>query len=252
MTTTMAPDQAASGTPLLAMRNVHAGYGSVPVIRDIDIEVRAGEVVALLGANGSGKTTTILTMAGELTPRSGTVSLVGAPARAPLHRRSRAGLRLITEERSVFMSLSVADNLRLAHRDYHQALDLFPELKPLLRRKAGLLSGGQQQMLALGRALAGECRVLLADELSLGLAPVAVDRLLAAVREAASRGIGVVLVEQNLQRALKVADRAYVLQRGRVTMAGTAKELSARRAEIQATYLTGGGTTSDDAAGNEI
>jgi branched-chain amino acid transport system ATP-binding protein len=231
--------QAAAGTqPVLALKGVHAGYGQVPVIRDITLYVCPGEVVALLGANGSGKTTTILTMAGELVPRTGTISANGVETKAPLYKRSKAGLRLITEERSVFMSLSVADNLRLAHRDFSHALELFPELKPLMKRKAGLLSGGQQQMLALGRALGPDCKVLLADELSLGLAPVAVDRLLTAVRATASRGVGVVLVEQNLERALRIADRAYVLQRGRIVIEGTAAEIRARRAEVQSSYLT--------------
>ncbi len=230
--------QTTDGTqPVLALNGVHAGYGQVPVIRDITMHVCPGEVVALLGANGAGKTTTILTMAGELIPRVGTISADGVETKAPLYKRSKAGLRLITEERSVFMSLSVADNLRLAHRDFSHALELFPELKPLMKRKAGLLSGGEQQMLAMGRALGPDCKVLLADELSLGLSPVAVDRLLAAVRATASRGVGVVLVEQNLERALRIADRAYVLQRGRIVMEGTAAEIGARRAEVQSTYL---------------
>lgn len=241
MSVEMAPVKIAEDT-VLSLRGVHSGYGHVPVIRDIDIEVRAGEVVALLGANGAGKTTTILTMAGELEPSSGSVAFLGARASGPLHRRSRAGLRLVTEERSVFMSLTVADNLRLAGRDHQFALDLFPELEPLLKRRAGLLSGGEQQMLALGRVLGSDCKVLLADELSLGLSPVAVDRMLKAVRIAAARGVGVVLVEQNLRRALSVADRAYVLQRGRVVMQGDASDLAARRAEIQATFLAGQAT----------
>jgi branched-chain amino acid transport system ATP-binding protein len=224
--------------PLISMDCVHAGYGSVSIIRDVSINVYPGEIVALLGANGAGKTTTILTMAGEVHPKQGTVSLHGEVTNASLYKRAKAGLRLITEERSVFMSLNVADNLRLAHRDYSRALDLFPELKPLMKRKAGLLSGGEQQMLALGRALSGDdCSVLLADELSLGLAPVIVDRLFTSVREVASRGVGVVLVEQSLHRALKIADRAYVLRRGRVVVEGTVREIEERKAEVQSAYL---------------
>jgi branched-chain amino acid transport system ATP-binding protein len=224
--------------PILCLEGVCSGYGSVPVLRDVNITVRPGEVVALLGANGAGKTTTILTMAGELQPSEGTVLWDGVATKAPLNKRAKSGLRLITEERSVFMSLSVADNLRLSHRDLGRSLDLFPELKKLMKRKAGLLSGGEQQMLTLGRALGGDkCRVLLADELSLGLAPVIVDRLFTALREVASRGVGVVLVEQSLERALRIADRAYVLQRGRVVMAGTAEEINARRADVQSVYL---------------
>jgi branched-chain amino acid transport system ATP-binding protein len=136
------------------------------------------------------------------------------------------------------MSLSVADNLRLAHRDYSACLELFPELKPLLKRKAGLLSGGEQQMLTLSRALTGGCRVLLADELSLGLSPVATERLLDAVRAAAERGVAVVLVEQQLDRALRVADRAYVLRRGNVVLSGDAAYLAAHQEEIESSYLS--------------
>jgi branched-chain amino acid transport system ATP-binding protein len=220
------------------MDGVYAGYGSVSIIQDVNISVCPGEIVALLGANGAGKTTTILTMAGEVHPMRGTVSLNGEVTKASLSKRAKAGLRLVTEERSVFMSLSVAENLRLAHRDYSRALEYFPELKPLMKRKAGLLSGGEQQMLALGRALSGDdCSVLLADELSLGLAPVIVDRLFTALREVASRHVGVVLVEQSLHRALQVADRAYVLRRGRVVVSGTVEEIQSRKADVQSAYL---------------
>ena len=224
--------------PILRLDGVSAGYGQVPVIRDINLTVYPGEVVALLGANGAGKTTTILTLAGEISPQSGQVYFNGAPTKANLYKRAKAGLRLITEERSVFMSLNVADNLRLAHRDSTRALELFPELKPLISRKAGLLSGGEQQMLVMSRALGGDdCTVLLADELSLGLSPVAVDRLFVALREAANRGVGVLLVEQSMERALRVADRAYVLRRGRVVMEGTVREIWERKSEVHSAYL---------------
>jgi branched-chain amino acid transport system ATP-binding protein len=233
------PESHGSSTePVLRMDGVHAGYGNVPIIQDVSINVYPGEIVALLGSNGAGKTTTILTMAGEVHPKQGTVSFHGQITKANLYKRAKAGLRLITEERSVFMSLNVADNLRLAHRDCSRALELFPELKPLLKRKAGLLSGGEQQMLALGRALSGDdCSLLLADELSLGLAPVIVDRLFTAVREVANRNVGVVLVEQSLHRALKIADRAYVLRRGRIVLQGTVEEIEERKAEVQSAYL---------------
>jgi branched-chain amino acid transport system ATP-binding protein len=230
--------QSSRTEPVLSMDCVHAGYGSVSIIQDVSISVCPGEVVALLGANGAGKTTTILTMAGEVQPKKGTVSLHGEVTKANLHRRAKAGLRLITEERSVFMSLSVAENLRLAHRDYSRALELFPELKHLMKQKAGLLSGGEQQMLALGRALSGDdCSVLLADELSLGLAPVIVDRLFMALREVVSRNVGVLLVEQSLHRALQIADRAYVLRRGRVVLEGSVEEIEERKREVQSAYL---------------
>lgn len=227
-----------SSSPILELDSVSAGYGAVPVIHDVDLRIIAGEVVALLGANGAGKTTTILTMAGEVRPRSGVVRWEGTPINTPLHRRARAGLRLITEERSIFMSLTVADNLRLGHRKIDECLNVFPELAPLMKRKAGLLSGGEQQMLAVARALGGGCRVLLADELSLGLAPLAVNRLLEALRAIADSGAAVVLVEQNLPRAMEVADRAYVMQRGRVVMEGTKAMIQARHSEVESLYLS--------------
>jgi len=198
-------------------------------------------VVALIGANGAGKSTTLLALAGEVPVTSGEVRFEGAAWTGPLHQRARQGLRLITEDRSVFMSLSVADNLRLAHKSLDEPLEIFPELRPLLRRKVGLLSGGEQQMLTLARALAGRTRVLLADELSLGLAPIIVQRLLRAVRTAADRGMGVLLVEQQIRNAFTVADRAYVLRRGRVVLEGPTSDLRERIDEIEASYLAGQG-----------
>src|ERR1700722_64340 len=213
-------------------RALSAGYGDVPIVRDVNMNAKAGEVVALLGANGAGKTTTILAFAGEVRVLSGSVLWNGKEVNSPLNKRARDGLRLITEERSVFMTLTVAENLRLSLKNYQKSLDLFPELEPLLERKAGLLSGGEQQMLTLARALGGGCRGLLVDELSLGLSPVATDRLLIAVRNAAESGTAVILVEQQLDRALKVADRAYVFQRGRVVMEGDAAYISEHREEV--------------------
>jgi branched-chain amino acid transport system ATP-binding protein len=213
------------------------GYGPTPVVRDLDIVVRAGEVVALLGVNGAGKTTTVRALAGELRPISGEVWFRGARTNAPLHQRAKGGLRLITEERSVFMGLSVADNLRLGGQERENCLEIFPELRALLARKAGLLSGGEQQMLTLARSLAANPVVLLADELSLGLAPLVVERLLATVRAAGDRGTGVLLVEQHVRDALDVADRAYVLNHGEVALEGPTSELRGRIEEIEETYL---------------
>jgi branched-chain amino acid transport system ATP-binding protein len=218
---------------------VSAGYGHVPVLTDVSLYVRPGEIVALVGANGVGKTTTLLTLAGEVPLTKGEVRIDGVPTRRSLHRRARAGLRMITEDRAVFMSLNVADNLRLAHKSIDEPLELFPELKPLLNRRVGLLSGGEQQMLTLARALAGEAKILLADELSLGLAPLIVQRLLRSVRAAADRGMAVLLVEQQVRNAFAVADRAYVLRRGRVVLEGTTAELRDRTDELEASYLSG-------------
>jgi branched-chain amino acid transport system ATP-binding protein len=224
--------------PVLEARGVSAGYGPVAVVHDLDLSVSPGEVVALLGVNGAGKTTTVRTLAGELRPTAGQVWFRGKPTTAPLHRRARNGLRLLTEERSVFMGLSVADNLRLGGQDRDRCLELFPELRLLLSRKAGLLSGGEQQMLTLARALAAEPVVLLADELSLGLAPLVFERLLIALRAAADRGTAVLLVEQHVRDALEVSDRAYLLSRGRIVLDGTGAELLDRVEEIESTYLT--------------
>lgn len=225
-------------TALLAADKLSAGYRGMPVVTGLDLEVNAGEVVALLATNGAGKTTTLMTLAGDLPPLAGRVLWKGIPTREPLHRRARGGLALVSEQRWVFMGLSTADNLRLGRGGIDRALELFPELRPHLRRKAGLLSGGQQQLLALSRALATGPEILLADELSLGLSPLIVRRLLRAVREAADRGVGVLLVEQHVRQALAVADRAYILQRGRVAMSGTSRELLDNIDEIERLYLS--------------
>jgi branched-chain amino acid transport system ATP-binding protein len=226
----------------LAAHDLDAGYGAVAAVRGLNLEVAAGEIVALLGANGAGKTTTLMTLAGAIPALGGEVLLAGERARGPLHRRARAGVVLVPEERSVFMGLTVRDNLRVGRGAAQRVLEIFPELRDHLRRKAGMLSGGQQQMLTLGRALAAEPRVLLADELSLGLAPLLVARLLDAVRQAASdRGVAVLLVEQHIRSALEVADRVYVLRRGSVVLEGRAEELRARTDEIEQAYLHGPG-----------
>ena len=227
-------------SPLLECRALAAGYGAVAVVRDLDLRVESGEVVALIGPNGAGKTTTLLTLAGELPVISGEVVFRGQATKAPLFRRARQGMGFVTEERSVFMSLSTEENLRIGRVSRADAIDLFPELEPLMGRTAGLLSGGEQQMLTLARAVARAPRLLLVDELSLGLAPVVVKRLLQTVRRVASeQSTGILLVEQHVRHALEIADRVYVMQRGRVVMSGTAEEVRGRIDEIEATYLSG-------------
>jgi branched-chain amino acid transport system ATP-binding protein len=225
--------------PRIEAAGLSAGYGSVPVIHDVDLHVRPGEVVALMGPNGAGKTTTLLALSGELPHTSGEIRFDGDAATAPLHRRARRGLGYVTEERSVFMTLSARDNLRAGRCDQGRALALFPELRARLAVRAGLLSGGEQQMLTLARALARNPGMLLADELSLGLAPLVVKRLLEAVRAAATEhGAGVLLVEQHVRKVLHYADRVYVMQRGRVVLALSAAEAQARIGEIEDSYLT--------------
>lgn len=211
------------------------------MVRDLDLSVRPGELVVLLGANGAGKTTTLLALSGELPPLAGEVRWAGRATRARLHHRARDGLALVTEGKAVFMRLSVAENLRLGRGSVGAAVDLFPELREHLGRKAGLLSGGQQQMLALARVLAARPRALLVDEMSLGLAPPIVRRLYRAVRRAADEhGLGVLLVEQHARQALAVADRGYLLHRGRLVLAGGSAELTGRIEEIERGYLDGG------------
>jgi branched-chain amino acid transport system ATP-binding protein len=228
----------ATSMPVLQCRGLAAGYDAMPVVRDLDLRVEPGEVVALVGPNGAGKTTTLLTLAGELPPIAGDVSIHGRMVTTPLYRRARLGMRFVTEERSVFMKLTAAENLRVAGVPVADAVAVFPELEPLLGRVAGLLSGGEQQMLTLARAVAAQPRLLLIDELSLGLAPRVVRRLLDTVRRVATeQSTGVLLVEQHVRQAFGIADRAYVMQRGHIVMHGPADEMRGRIDEVEATYL---------------
>jgi branched-chain amino acid transport system ATP-binding protein len=231
---------------LLECRGLAAGYGAVVVVRDVDLRVEAGEVVALIGPNGAGKTTTLLTIAGELPAISGDVVFRGVPTKAPLFRRARRGMGFVTEERSVFMALSAEENLRVAGVSPADAVGVFPDLAPLMGRTAGLLSGGEQQMLTLARAVARDPKLLLVDELSLGLAPLVVKRLLETVRRVATENsTGILMVEQHVRQALHIADRVYVMQRGRIVISGTSEEVRGRIDEVEATYLSDQRTRDD-------
>jgi ABC-type branched-subunit amino acid transport system ATPase component len=224
-------------TAILACRGLEAGYGFVPVVGGVDIEVRRGEITLLAGPNGSGKTTTLMTMAGALRPLAGQVLWEGRATTAPMHRRCRNGLAVLLEGGSVTMSLTVRQNLEIAGVPQDTVVGHFPELRPHLDRRAGLLSGGQQQMLAVGRALARSPKVLLADELSGGLAPRVVSGLLSSLRRAADQGLAVLLVEQHVREALRIADRVHVMRRGRVEWSGPAEQALADPSLIRRSYL---------------
>jgi branched-chain amino acid transport system ATP-binding protein len=230
--------QVGAPPPLLELRAVTAGYGPAAVLHDVELTVNRGEVVALLGTNGAGKTTTLRIAAGILATTSGQVLVDGAAATRGLSRRARSGLSYVPEERGLIRALSVEDNLKCAGVSKEQALRLFPEIEPRLRIRGGLLSGGEQQMLALAIALGRYPKLLLADELSLGLAPMVVTRLLQAVRTAADdAGTGVLLVEQHAKKALRYADRAYLMQRGKVLLSLPAAEMVERLPELESAYL---------------
>ena len=229
--------------PLLRLDALTAGYDGPPVVRDVSLTVDAGEVIAVLGANGAGKSTTLRAISGLLPTATGTVTLAGQPlTKVSAAARARLGIAHVPEGRGVFAGLTVAEHLRLGHRgerlDTALAYQYFPALAQLRDRRAGLLSGGEQQMLALGRALARHPRLLLLDELSLGLAPIIVERLLPIVRDYAERaGCGVLLVEQHVGMALDIADRGYVLSRGAISPGRPAADLRANHALILASYL---------------
>jgi branched-chain amino acid transport system ATP-binding protein len=244
----------------LVLTGLSAGYQQVPVVRELSLEVRPGEVVALLGPNGAGKTTTLEAIAGLNRPLAGTVQLSGEDVSGtPAHLLARRGLALVPEGRALFPGLTVREHLRLAGgrgagaagrggaaagrgkkaaQREEELLEMLPELRKCLGRKAGLLSGGEQQMLAVGRALVTRPRLLLVDEMSLGLAPVIVERLLPVLRRAADElGASVLFVEQHVALALEISDRAYILTHGRIQLEGAAAELRERRDLLAASYL---------------
>ncbi len=228
---------------LIDVRGLHTGYGGIAVVRDMDLQVHAGEVVALLGPNGAGKTTTLLTISGLLRPISGTVTVLGETVEGGKpHRVARRGLAHVAEDRSLFFDLTVQENLRLGLTGdkskraaaYDRAMELFPVLAPLRVQRAGLLSGGEQQMLAMARGLATDPGLLLIDELSMGLAPLIVAELYELVAGIAREGVSILVVEQFARTVLGVADVAVIMQHGRVTAVGAPTELEQ---ELSAAYL---------------
>ncbi len=232
------------GPPALDLEGMSGGWRGVPAVHEIDLTVGRGEMVALLGANGAGKTTTLLTVAGVLAVMGGAVQVDGRPSVADPAAMARRGVALAPQDRGVLAGLTVGEQLRLAagpararRSGVAAALDRFPALRPLVSRRGGLLSGGEQQQLALARAVAARPHLLLVDELSLGLAPVAVGHCLTVLRELANEGVAVLMVEQFAPLALEVADRAYVLHRGRVVLSGDAADLASRPEALESAYL---------------
>jgi branched-chain amino acid transport system ATP-binding protein len=234
---------------ILEARGLTVGYGALAVARELELSVKPGRVMLILGPNGAGKTTTLLTLAGALRPLAGEVSLGGARVTSPLHSRVRQGLAFVPDERGAITRLTVDENLRLGPGDSERAFELFPELRDHRKRRAGLLSGGQQKMLALALALSGKPKVLLCDELSLGLAPRLVDRLLDVVRAAAGDGVGVVLVEQQAHQALDIADDVVLLAHGKIVLGGPISEI---RSELDRVLATGYLAASDPRPGPPV
>jgi branched-chain amino acid transport system ATP-binding protein len=228
---------------VLAIEGLTAGYEDAPVVRGLDLKVDEGEVVALLGANGAGKTTTLRAISGLIGPMEGSIEYQGRDlAGTSISGRAKLGIAHVPESRGVFFGLTVAEHFRLGHRgeqlDAEAAYRYFPALAELRDRRCGLLSGGEQQMLAVGRALARRPKLLLLDELSLGLAPLIVEGLLPVVREyALETGCGVLLVEQHIQLALTVADHGYVLSHGEIVLHDRAEALRGNRDLLMASYF---------------
>jgi branched-chain amino acid transport system ATP-binding protein len=238
---------------MLELVDIHVRYGNIRAIQGVSLTVGEGELVALIGSNGAGKTTTLRTISGLLRPSAGAIAFDGADiTRAPTDRIVALGISHCPEGRRIFGRLSVRDNLRLgavaqpdreaAAADLDMVFDLFPLLKERLGQAGGTLSGGEQQMLAIGRALMSRPRLLLLDEPSLGLAPLMVERIFATIAELKGQGRTILLVEQNVHHALDIADRAYVLETGRITLDGPAEVLR-RNPKVEQSYLGVGGVS---------
>jgi branched-chain amino acid transport system ATP-binding protein len=233
-----------ASAPALACRGLDAGYTDLTVLRGLDLAVDTGRVLAVLGPNGAGKTTMLLTLAGLLPRRAGQVTIDGTPLPNGKPRAAnRAGLVLVPDNRCLFASLTVAENIRAARESTgrrEDAIDLFPQLRQRWNVPAGSLSGGEQQMLALARALVQGPRVLLIDEMSMGLAPIIVEQLMPIVQRIAHEtGTAVIIVEQHVALVLAVADEAMVLSRGRVALSGPAADLAADPRRLEDAYLGG-------------
>ncbi|HEV7874809.1 MAG TPA: ABC transporter ATP-binding protein [Enterovirga sp.] len=242
--------QDAARPPLLSVRGVETYYGNIIALKGVDLDVNEGEIVTLIGANGAGKSTLMMTICGSPRARHGTIMYAGRDiTNLATHEIARLSIAQSPEGRRIFPRMSVYENLQMgasldgfAHfeQDLERVLDLFPRLKERLYQRGGTMSGGEQQMLAIARALMARPRLLLLDEPSLGLAPLVVKQIFSVIRELNEReGMTVFLVEQNAYHALKLAHRGYVMVTGTITLSGTGKELLANP-QVQAAYLEGG------------
>lgn len=234
-------------TPLLELEDVHSYYGNIHALKGISLTVNKGEIVTLIGSNGAGKSTTLRTISGIIRPREGQIYLEGKPIHhIPPHKLVEMGVLQSPEGRRIFPRLSVAENLEMGAftrddkaeiaKDMEMVFELFPRLRERFAQKGGTLSGGEQQMLAIGRALMGRPRVLLLDEPSMGLAPVLVEQIFQIIKNINSQGTTILLVEQNALMALQVANRGYVLQTGQIVLADNARSLSENEM-VQKAYL---------------
>ena len=229
---------------LLTVNNLQIAYGGIQAVKGISFEVNAGELVSLIGANGAGKTSTLNCLGGLLKPAGGEILYQGKSLLSiPIHDRVKHGLALVPEGRGIFSKLTVAENLRMGayHRQLHeseldQAFERFPRLYERKTQLAGTLSGGEQQMLAIVRALLSKPKLLLLDEPSMGLAPIMVEKIFATISEVTQEGVAVLLVEQNAKAALALAQRAYVMESGVISLEGDAKDLAAD-SRVRAAYL---------------
>jgi branched-chain amino acid transport system ATP-binding protein len=232
---------------LLSIEGLRSGYGQIEALHGVDLEVREGEIVSLIGANGAGKSTLLMTLFGRPRASAGRIRFAGTPIEnRPTHEIARLGIAQVPEGRRIFPRLTVRENLQLGamtqdavhfERDLDHVFALFPRLRERSAQRGGTLSGGEQQMLAIGRALMARPRLLLLDEPSLGLAPLVVRQIFDVIRDLNLRhGVTVLLVEQNALQALKLARRAYVMSNGRIAMSGTGAELL-ENPEVRATYL---------------
>ena len=234
--------------PILKVDNINVYYGSIHAIKGVSFEVNQGEIVTLIGANGAGKSTTLNTVAGLLHSKTGSITFLGENlGHLPCHKTVSKGLALVPEGRRVFLQMSVQENLEMGAytkpgsgvaADLEHVYELFPRLKERMRQTAGTLSGGEQQMLAMGRALMSHPKLLMLDEPSMGLAPILVEQIFDIIRSLHKAGTTILLVEQNAQAALSVADRGYVLKTGKVVTTGTGAELLASPI-IKKAYLGG-------------